>query len=137
MDSLLPFLLGSCIPYNMPVYPGALRLARQLPSAAYHSLVIGDDSGKEMISPLVLFLGRYGALRLRASEEIAHKRRRSGIRTDRTFGGMRAAPARTGSVQVLRLTKTQAFRAHPAAAIGAHSHAVPLLLTWPKPGKGR
>ena len=23
MDSLLPFLWGSCIPYNMPVYPGA------------------------------------------------------------------------------------------------------------------
>jgi hypothetical protein len=28
MDSLLPFLEGSCIPYNMPVYPGALRFAR-------------------------------------------------------------------------------------------------------------
>ena len=27
MDSLLPFLQGSCIPYNMPVYPGALRFA--------------------------------------------------------------------------------------------------------------
>ena len=27
MDSLLPFLQGSFIPYNMPVYPGALRLA--------------------------------------------------------------------------------------------------------------
>jgi hypothetical protein len=25
MDSLLPFLWGSFIPYNMPVYPGALR----------------------------------------------------------------------------------------------------------------
>jgi hypothetical protein len=28
MDSLLPFLQGSCIPYNMPVYTGALRVAR-------------------------------------------------------------------------------------------------------------
>jgi hypothetical protein len=27
MDSLFPFLYGSFIPYNMPVYPGALRLA--------------------------------------------------------------------------------------------------------------
>jgi hypothetical protein len=31
MDSLLPFLQGSCIPYNMPVYPGALRVARHPP----------------------------------------------------------------------------------------------------------
>jgi hypothetical protein len=31
MDSLLPFLQGSCIPYNMPVYPGALRIARDPP----------------------------------------------------------------------------------------------------------
>jgi hypothetical protein len=23
MESLAPFLWGSCIPYNMPVYPGA------------------------------------------------------------------------------------------------------------------
>ena len=28
MDSLFPFLQGSRIPYNMPVYPGALRVAR-------------------------------------------------------------------------------------------------------------
>jgi hypothetical protein len=28
MDSLSPFLQGSFIPYNMPVYPGALRLDR-------------------------------------------------------------------------------------------------------------
>jgi hypothetical protein len=27
MDSLLPFLQGSFIPYNVPVYPGALRFA--------------------------------------------------------------------------------------------------------------
>ena len=27
MDSLSPFLWGSFIPYNMPVYPGALRIA--------------------------------------------------------------------------------------------------------------
>ena len=26
MDSLLPFLQGTCTPYNMPVYPGARRL---------------------------------------------------------------------------------------------------------------
>ena len=26
MDSLLPFLQGTCTPYNMPVYPGALRI---------------------------------------------------------------------------------------------------------------
>jgi hypothetical protein len=26
MDSLRPFLQGSCIPYNMPVYPGAQRI---------------------------------------------------------------------------------------------------------------
>ena len=28
MESLSPFLQGSFIPYNMPVYPGALRIAR-------------------------------------------------------------------------------------------------------------
>jgi len=27
MESLSPFPWGSCIPYNMPVYPGALRIA--------------------------------------------------------------------------------------------------------------
>ena len=27
MGSLSPFLWGSCIPYNMPVYPGALSFA--------------------------------------------------------------------------------------------------------------
>lgn len=26
MESLSPFLWGSCIPYNMPVYPGAQRI---------------------------------------------------------------------------------------------------------------
>jgi hypothetical protein len=26
MDSLLPFLQGFFLPYNMPVYPGALRI---------------------------------------------------------------------------------------------------------------
>src|SRR5438552_3023314 len=29
MESLSPFLQGSFIPYNMPVYPGALRFARR------------------------------------------------------------------------------------------------------------
>jgi len=34
MESLSPFLWGSCIPYNMPVYPGAQRIiagSRQKP----------------------------------------------------------------------------------------------------------
>ena len=31
MDSLLPFLQGSFRPYNMSVYPGALRLAGNTP----------------------------------------------------------------------------------------------------------
>ena len=26
MESLLPFLQGTCTPYNMPVYPGAQRM---------------------------------------------------------------------------------------------------------------
>jgi hypothetical protein len=26
MESLLPFLQGTCTPYNMPVYPGAQRI---------------------------------------------------------------------------------------------------------------
>jgi len=32
MDSLLPFLQGTCTPYNMPVYPGApeMPVLRQL-----------------------------------------------------------------------------------------------------------
>ena len=32
MESLSPFPKGSCIPYNMPVYPGALRIADNTPS---------------------------------------------------------------------------------------------------------
>ena len=34
MESLSPFLWGSFIPYNMPVYPGALRFARHPPRIA-------------------------------------------------------------------------------------------------------
>ncbi len=26
MESLIPFLQGTCTPYNMPVYPGAQRI---------------------------------------------------------------------------------------------------------------
>jgi len=40
MDSLMPFLSGSCIPYNMPIYPGALRLSRDsgaIPLGSYDS----------------------------------------------------------------------------------------------------
>ena len=29
MESLLPFLQGTCTPYNMPVYPGAQCINRQ------------------------------------------------------------------------------------------------------------
>src|SRR5579863_2838639 len=32
MESLSPFPWGSCIPYNMPVYPGALRIAGDSPA---------------------------------------------------------------------------------------------------------
>jgi hypothetical protein len=31
MDSLLPFLQGTRTPYNMPVYPGALRVGGNTP----------------------------------------------------------------------------------------------------------
>jgi hypothetical protein len=34
MDSLLPFLQGFFLPYNMPVYPGALRFAGYPPTTA-------------------------------------------------------------------------------------------------------
>ena len=39
MDSLLPFLQGSCIPYNMPVYPGALRVAGENEAAGAAAVV--------------------------------------------------------------------------------------------------
>ena len=39
MESLSPFLQGSFTPYNMPVYPGALRFARR--SAGISLLVSG------------------------------------------------------------------------------------------------
>jgi hypothetical protein len=39
MESLSPFLWGSFIPYNMPVYPGALRVARN-PEAGSERTVI-------------------------------------------------------------------------------------------------
>ena len=29
MESLAPFLQGTCTPYNMPVYPGARRLTAE------------------------------------------------------------------------------------------------------------
>ena len=32
MDSLLPFLQGTHSPYNMPVYPGALRFTACYPT---------------------------------------------------------------------------------------------------------
>jgi hypothetical protein len=57
MDSLLPFLQGTCTPYNMPVYPGALRIAgntARTPSmsalAIYRQLGRVDRAGH---SPLV------------------------------------------------------------------------------------
>ena len=40
MASLLPFLWGSCIPYNMPVYPGALRMA--------DTPEVGDDNDRHV-----------------------------------------------------------------------------------------
>jgi hypothetical protein len=42
MESLSPFLWGSFIPYNMPVYPGALRLARDSSTIA---------NGRELSQP--------------------------------------------------------------------------------------
>ena len=41
MDSLLPFLQGTCTPYNMPVYPGAQRLVAN-PSLTCFLLVGGS-----------------------------------------------------------------------------------------------
>ena len=37
MESLSPFLWGSCIPYNMPVYPGAQRIIAESLTEAYYS----------------------------------------------------------------------------------------------------
>ncbi|MGB6691217.1 MAG: hypothetical protein WBE76_25570, partial [Terracidiphilus sp.] len=37
MESLLPFLQGTCTPYNTPVYPGAQRkIATATPHEAQH-----------------------------------------------------------------------------------------------------
>ena len=41
MESLLPFLQGTCIPYNMPVYPGAQRIiAESLVDGAHFKSVL-------------------------------------------------------------------------------------------------
>ncbi len=50
MDSLLPFLWGSFIPYNMPVYPGALRIARDSGDTTVTSTPA--SSMNEMVAPL-------------------------------------------------------------------------------------
>ena len=41
MDSLFPFLQGSYLPYNMSVYPGALRLAGK-PLGPRHRVATGS-----------------------------------------------------------------------------------------------
>jgi len=43
MESLSPFLQGSFIPYNMPVYPGALRFARYSLAAILRVLRRGEE----------------------------------------------------------------------------------------------
>jgi hypothetical protein len=45
MESLSPFLQGSCIPYNMPVYPGAQRVIAWPMLQAYFSDNVLSDSG--------------------------------------------------------------------------------------------
>ena len=52
MDSLLPFLQGFFLPYNMSVYPGALRFAG-------HSGVSGSSN---MTKPLWSLLVAHGRL---------------------------------------------------------------------------
>ena len=54
MDSLLPFLQGTCTPYNMPVYPGARCIVGQpevSPSVSNTSVNILDRR-----SPLYLLI---------------------------------------------------------------------------------
>jgi hypothetical protein len=54
MDSLLPFLQGSCIPYNMPVYPGALRIA---PSTGKYSVVEGRSGDHFRYADISVLIG--------------------------------------------------------------------------------
>jgi hypothetical protein len=49
MESLLPFLQGTCTPYNMPVYPGAqCEIANALPNALI------DRSNRSFIRRLLI-----------------------------------------------------------------------------------
>ena len=50
MESLLPFLQGTCTPYNMPVYPGAqciiaeaLTESDRYPKASFWKPMLGRD----------------------------------------------------------------------------------------------
>ncbi|MGC2613918.1 MAG: hypothetical protein WA354_07815 [Terracidiphilus sp.] len=47
MESLLPFLQGTCTPYNMPVYPGAQRIiAESLVDGAHFKWTCGHRFGQ-------------------------------------------------------------------------------------------
>ena len=48
MDSLLPFLQGFFLPYNMSVYPGALRFTGHSPGTR----VVSDLTHQSAIDPL-------------------------------------------------------------------------------------
>jgi hypothetical protein len=45
MESLLPFLQGTCTPYNMPVYPGAQCIIADSLSELCRTLMSELDSG--------------------------------------------------------------------------------------------
>jgi hypothetical protein len=72
MDSLLPFLQGTCTPYNMPVYPGALRVAgnspgtrtvgvslRGLVNAVAVGTIIADRPPAQTVRALISAYGSY------------------------------------------------------------------------------
>jgi len=49
MDSLLPFLQGTCTPYNMPVYPGARRVGGDTPGRQLFSVVDVYDATSHLV----------------------------------------------------------------------------------------
>ena len=56
MESLLPFLQGTCTPYNMPVYPGAqCIIAESLANVGIAT---------EISRPAIAAMGRLGSLTL-------------------------------------------------------------------------
>ena len=72
MESLSPFLQGSFIPYNKPVYPGALRFARRPPGIAALPKNLRTSANKlqhinlDIVSDILPKSGRWGGWKIKS-----------------------------------------------------------------------